>query len=300
MASPSGPDLEAPDAEASAKPRVLLSILEGEGFNSLGDTSDLFTTIIAGFGRFECERVLKPGGVELMNLAQTAIIEISVQRRSRDTGQGSLLYRGRVPLAALHPSFFGKVASEGVAHVEPQIWESWLGLLSADISLKGQTPESIFQQCVEMGNSQVRTSPRLYVRLQYLHTSCSLRRFGAIRAFEEPPVTSSPLASPAQGGLFASQTALNPAPPSFGGSASGHRALPVSAPNVFHSMASGNSLFGAASTASIFDSALPCVDLMCGAAAMPSLRLVRTVLEHTALQRQREVPALSHEHYQPG
>merc|ERR1719446_733780 len=102
--------------------------------SALGDTSDLFTTIIAGFGRFECERVLKPSGVELMNLAQSAIIEISVQRRNRDTGQGILLYRGRVPLAALHPGFFSK--SDAAPNTEPQVWESWLGLFSADVSLK--------------------------------------------------------------------------------------------------------------------------------------------------------------------
>mmetsp|Transcript_116351 Transcript_116351/g.183058 ORF Transcript_116351/g.183058 Transcript_116351/m.183058 type:complete len:586 (-) Transcript_116351:22-1779(-) len=153
---------------ATSKPRVLLSIMKGEGFEMFGDSADLCTAIIAGFGRFECERVLKPSGVELMNLSHSANIEISVLKRERETGQKHLLLRGIVPLSMLHASFF---TGDGAS--EPQSWENWLGLFAADVSLKGQAPERVFQQCLEMGSAPNKGSPRLFIRLQYLQPGAS-------------------------------------------------------------------------------------------------------------------------------
>ncbi len=60
----------------SDKPRILLSILKCACFEHLEGES-LFTAISAGHGRFECERLLKPSGVELMNLPESANIEVS-------------------------------------------------------------------------------------------------------------------------------------------------------------------------------------------------------------------------------
>lgn len=161
---------------ANSKPRVLLSIMKGEGFEPFGDSSDLCTAIIAGFGRFECERVLKPSGVELMNLSHSANIEISVLKRERETGQKHLLLRGLIPLGALHSSFF---AGDGGG--EPQAWESWVGLFTADVSLKGQSPERVFQQSLDMGSAPNRGAPRLYIRLQYLQAGAT--------ATPQPPPT---------------------------------------------------------------------------------------------------------------
>lgn len=155
---------------ANSKPRVLLSILKCNCFEHL-DGENLFTSITAGFGRFDCDRLLKPSGVELMNLPPTANIEVCVLRRDRER-QKHLLYHGLVALGTLQPVFAaarGEPAESGneAGGEPPAIWESWLGLFSSDVSLKQQAPERVFQRCLEMGSSNARL-PRLLLRLQYL------------------------------------------------------------------------------------------------------------------------------------
>jgi len=175
-------------SDSTSKPRVLLSILKGESFEHLPDAETLFTAISAGYGRFECERLLKPSGVELMNLPASASIEICVLQRDRETGQKHLRYHGLVPLASVHPAFFNPTGSTGVppapgaggeggsgtaARDSPSTWESWLGLFSADVDLKkAQSPDRVFQQCLEMGTSRAGF-PRLFLRLQYLPPGAS-------------------------------------------------------------------------------------------------------------------------------
>lgn len=154
-------------ADSSNKPRILLSIVKCACLESSGDNENLFTAITAGFGRFECERLLKPSGVELMNLPPSANIEISVLRRDQATNQKQLLFHGIVPLVAVQPHF-----SNGSSHTEPQVWENWLGLFGAEQSLKEHAPEKLFQQCLEMGKSNARF-PRLLVRMQYLQASAA-------------------------------------------------------------------------------------------------------------------------------
>eukprot|EP00747_Dinoflagellata_sp_TGD_P165786 gnl/TRDRNA2_/TRDRNA2_187623_c0_seq1.p1 gnl/TRDRNA2_/TRDRNA2_187623_c0~~gnl/TRDRNA2_/TRDRNA2_187623_c0_seq1.p1 ORF type:complete len:723 (+),score=143.65 gnl/TRDRNA2_/TRDRNA2_187623_c0_seq1:68-2236(+) len=154
-------------SDATTKPRVLLSILKCACFEHLSDTDSLFTAISAGFGRYECERLLKPKGVELLNLPLSSTIEIGVLRRDRATQQKQLLYHSLVPLSALHPQFFTASRGETPNPTEPQVWENWLGLFSSDVALQTQSPERLFQRCIEMGSSSSRF-PRLMLRLQYL------------------------------------------------------------------------------------------------------------------------------------
>merc|ERR1719327_18804 len=112
--------------DPTSKPRVLLSILKCNYFEHL-EGELLFTAISAGFGRFECERLLKPSGVELMNLPRSANIEVSVLRwcqtdRDRER-QKQLLYHGLVSLSAVHPAFaVADRADSGVDENEMQDW----------------------------------------------------------------------------------------------------------------------------------------------------------------------------------
>jgi len=162
---PSWPESTMSDVTSAAiKPRVLLSILKCACFEHL-EGENLFTAISAGFGRFECERLLKPSGVELMNLPQSSNIEVSVLRRLPNERERpkQLLYHGIVSLAAVQPTF---TAGGGDA----QAWESWLGLFSSDVSIKAQDSDRLFSRCLEMGTSGARF-PRLLLRLQYLSPS---------------------------------------------------------------------------------------------------------------------------------
>lgn len=160
---------------ASSKPRVLLSILKCSWFDHLEGES-LFTSITAGFGRFDCDRLLKPSGVELMNLPPSANIEVCVLRRDRER-QKHLLYHGLVALAPLQPVFAAARGEQGESGGEaggdpPAYWEGWVGLFSSDVSLKQQSPERVFQRCLEMGSNSARF-PRLLLRLQYLPPGAS-------------------------------------------------------------------------------------------------------------------------------
>eukprot|EP00929_Paragymnodinium_shiwhaense_P101774 TRINITY_DN64950_c0_g1_i1.p1 TRINITY_DN64950_c0_g1~~TRINITY_DN64950_c0_g1_i1.p1 ORF type:complete len:648 (-),score=92.20 TRINITY_DN64950_c0_g1_i1:17-1960(-) len=167
--------------DPSAKPRVLLSILKGSCFNEHpGD--GLFTTITAGFGRFECDKLLKPSGVELMNLPQSANIEISVFRRL--SSHKELLCHNLVPISAVQS---GPDPSAG------GIWEGWLGLLGPETRLKSEETDVLFQHGIELGASSVR-HPRLFIRMQYLPpgvpTSAAGSAPAAARAAVTPPTGS--------------------------------------------------------------------------------------------------------------
>lgn len=154
-----------------AKPRVLLSILKYAYFDNVDEGETLFTAISAGYGRFECDRLLKPSGVELMNLAHSATIEISVLRRDPATDQKQPLRHCLVPLSgitAMRPGFF----STRPENAESQIWDGWLGLFGADVSLMDQPPQHVFQSSLDMGNSATKF-PRLFVRIQYLDAGIS-------------------------------------------------------------------------------------------------------------------------------
>lgn len=141
------------------KGRILLSIANADGFDH--DQESLVTVITAGYGRFECERLLKPSGVELMNLHGSATIEIGVLRRGRH-GDKHLVYHGVVPLAAIQAHLSGARHTDGSAE---HSWEGWLGLFPGDVDVKSQNAAHVFHKCLEMGSSQARY-PRLLVRLQ--------------------------------------------------------------------------------------------------------------------------------------
>lgn len=171
-----------PRLDSCHKARVLLSVLKCACFEHL-EGEQLFTAICAGYGRFECERLLKPSGVELMNLPRSANIEVSVLRRSGDRERPKqLLYHGMVSLSQVFPSLDSSASAQGAEAAggiegcgnadvawmdQPQVWENWLGLFSSDVNLKAQSPERLFQRCQEMGASGARF-PRLLLRLQRL------------------------------------------------------------------------------------------------------------------------------------
>eukprot|EP00931_Biecheleriopsis_adriatica_P106777 TRINITY_DN81160_c0_g1_i1.p1 TRINITY_DN81160_c0_g1~~TRINITY_DN81160_c0_g1_i1.p1 ORF type:complete len:440 (+),score=62.36 TRINITY_DN81160_c0_g1_i1:45-1322(+) len=165
----------APHSDASlppSKPRVHLSIVKCACFEHLEGES-LFTAVSAGFGRFECERLLKPSGIELMNLPRAANIEVSVMRRrfgADGERQKQQIYQGIISLAAVRAVATPVSDGSDVPHSDGEqvtVWENWLGLFGSDAGLAGQSPDRLFQRCVDMGASNARF-PRLLIRLQYL------------------------------------------------------------------------------------------------------------------------------------
>lgn len=142
--------------DGARKPRILLSIMQCANFDQFGDAASLMTAISAGFGYFECERLLKPSGIELMNLPPKSTIEIGVLRRDRAKGQKVLACQGLIALSA--------VPLAPTSEDDRLAWEGWLGLLGTEVSLKSQSPERLFQMCVEFGST---SRPRLFVKLQY-------------------------------------------------------------------------------------------------------------------------------------
>mmetsp|Transcript_8912 Transcript_8912/g.23142 ORF Transcript_8912/g.23142 Transcript_8912/m.23142 type:complete len:730 (-) Transcript_8912:130-2319(-) len=165
-------------ADATSKSRVLLSILKCAHFEGY-ETESLASAISAGFGRYECEKLLKPSGVELVNLPHSSNIEISVLRKAG--GSKELLLHGVMPISAVSP---GGVASQ--PKDSPRVWEGWLGLFGADTNLKSQSVDAVFQQSLDMGSSGQR-HPRLYLTLQYLPP-------GVVATLPRSIASSSPLA----------------------------------------------------------------------------------------------------------
>eukprot|EP00405_Crypthecodinium_cohnii_P037226 CAMPEP_0206550684 /NCGR_PEP_ID=MMETSP0325_2-20121206/15121_1 /ASSEMBLY_ACC=CAM_ASM_000347 /TAXON_ID=2866 /ORGANISM="Crypthecodinium cohnii, Strain Seligo" /LENGTH=804 /DNA_ID=CAMNT_0054050393 /DNA_START=100 /DNA_END=2514 /DNA_ORIENTATION=- len=179
--------------EALSRPRVLLSVLREACFERF-ENEDLFTAFSVGFGRYENDRLLKPSGIELMNLPRTANIEISVFRRVPNSKPPErLLYHGLIALKDVFPqlakgdassntdddqssranskssSLGSKIptAAAGGGVREPLVWEHWLGLFGSERQLRQDDPSRIFARCQEMGESEARF-PRLLVRLQWL------------------------------------------------------------------------------------------------------------------------------------
>jgi len=200
------------DSGVPSKPRMLLSILKSSCFEHL-EGEPLFTAITAGYGRFECTRLLKPSGVELANLPPAANIEISVCRRTQSDKQGpqekerqkQLLYHGLIALSTLQPILFaspgadtGDQAAPGAegSSDPPPMWEGWLGLRSSDVNLKAQEPELVFQRCLELGSSGARF-PRLFIRLQYLPPGASAASAAAAAGARSLPPA--PAVTPASG-----------------------------------------------------------------------------------------------------
>merc|ERR1719210_2822352 len=110
-----------------------------------------------------------------MNLPQNAKIEVNVVRKNPAADsdhQKQLLYRGLVSLGALHTVF---ALEGGGTGDQPSVWESWLGLFSAEQSMKGQSTDHWFQRCLEMGQSNA-PFPRLLIRLTYLPPGVSAPR----------------------------------------------------------------------------------------------------------------------------
>ncbi|CAE8602512.1 unnamed protein product, partial [Polarella glacialis] len=124
---------------------IHLAIIRCACFEHL-EGEPLFTAVSAGFGKFECERLLKPSGIELMNLPRAANIEVSVfRRRSGADGERTkqMLYHGLVSLAAVRTLFWTPSVAEGEASTPPEVeqplvWESWLGLFSSEVDLGNQ------------------------------------------------------------------------------------------------------------------------------------------------------------------
>lgn len=149
---------------ASSKPKVLLSIVEYEDFDHVDDIETLSTDVSIGHGYYECERLLKKGFIELMNLPPLPILGLYVCQRDQ-SGKKQARYLAIVPLGAIHPAFLdgGCVTS---ASNEPATWKKWLGLFGAKVPLKDQSPEEIFQKCLMMGASDGH-HPKLLVQLQF-------------------------------------------------------------------------------------------------------------------------------------
>ena len=152
-------------ADPASKRTVHLSLVSSACLEHLEGES-LFSSVAAGQGRYECEKLLKPNGIELVDLLGNANIEVSVLRR-RGYGsdmQKQLLYRAVISLAAVRAITPGDDGDSFAC-----AWEGWLGLLPIESQLNTLSPEMLFQKCVELGLSQAHPpSPRLLVRLQSL------------------------------------------------------------------------------------------------------------------------------------
>ncbi|CAJ1441015.1 unnamed protein product [Effrenium voratum] len=150
-----------------AKPRAYLSILSSAYFDHLEGDS-LFTCVSTAGGRFECDKLLKPKGVEVVSPPPNATIEVNVMRRRRvgSEVQKQLLYRGILSLSGVRALSQPMGALKGEIEAEqPTVWEGWLGLFADPLSASGT--EWYFQRCLELGSSNTRV-PRLLIRLQWL------------------------------------------------------------------------------------------------------------------------------------
>eukprot|EP00933_Yihiella_yeosuensis_P071828 TRINITY_DN80070_c0_g1_i1.p1 TRINITY_DN80070_c0_g1~~TRINITY_DN80070_c0_g1_i1.p1 ORF type:complete len:521 (+),score=88.73 TRINITY_DN80070_c0_g1_i1:92-1654(+) len=168
-------------SDKSDKPRVHLAVVKCQCFEHL-EGEQLFTAVSAGFGRFECDRLLKPSGIELMNLPRAANIEVSVLRRrpqAEGDRQKQLLYHGVISLSAVCAIAWDSAGQSeqesGSRDDKALVWESWLGLFSSDVSLQSQSPDKLFARCQQMGDSSARF-PRLFIRLQYLPPGVAAQR----------------------------------------------------------------------------------------------------------------------------
>lgn len=153
--------------EAIGKRPVHLSLLNSAYLEHLEGES-LFSSVAAGNGRFECDKVLKPKGIDLWDLASNATIEVTVLRR-RGFGsemQKQLLYRAMISLSMVRAMQQGPSdPGDGTESDKIQAWEGWLGLVPIESPVNNLSPEFLFQKCYELGNSREHPSPRLLVRL---------------------------------------------------------------------------------------------------------------------------------------
>lgn len=155
--------------EATGKRPVHLSLLNSAYLEHLEGES-LFSSVAAGNGRFECDKLLKPTGIDLWDLASNASIEVTVLRR-RGFGsemQKQLLYRAMISLSMVRAMLHQGDATESDG--TQTVWEGWVGLVPIESPVNNLSPEFLFQKCYELGNSREHPSPRLLVRL---HTPAS-------------------------------------------------------------------------------------------------------------------------------
>lgn len=173
---PPGPPTGAATAPAAAyesapKQRVNLniSILAAEHLDQI--PGELFTSVSAGCGRFDCDKLLKPGGVELLRMPRTANIEVSVHRRASPDQPGNQqpLYRAYIALAQVKAlTMAGSISGE-----PPVVFEDWLGLVGGESLPPSQSNDHLFLHCLEVGR-QNSPRPKLLIRLQYIPSGVPL------------------------------------------------------------------------------------------------------------------------------
>lgn len=181
---PPGPPTGAATAPAAAyesapKQRVNLSILAAEHLDQI--PGELFTSVSAGFGRFDCDKLLKPSGVELLNLPKTANIEVSIHRRTSPDQLGKQqpqpLYRAYIALAQVKAmTMAGSISGDPSVAPTSEIsavFEDWLGLIGGESLPPSQSNDHLFLHCLEMGR-QNSPRPKLLIRLQYVPSGVPL------------------------------------------------------------------------------------------------------------------------------
>ena len=129
-----------------------ISIVDSKHFSE----EDLFTELATNEGcvLFECESLLKVGGVDFMDCPLQICLKIFVRRRLKD--EAPMLYHMVLPLAVISKHFLQP----------PHEWETWVGLLPSNSSLDICAPGDMFAHAV-INLLADKTSPKL--RLKFRH-----------------------------------------------------------------------------------------------------------------------------------
>ena len=123
-----------------------ISIVDSKHFSE----EDLFTELATNEGcvLFECESLLKAGGVDFMDCPLQICLKIFVRRRLKD--EAPMLYHMVLPLAVISKHFLQP----------PHEWETWVGLLPSNSSLDICAPGDMFAHAV-INLLADKTSPKL-------------------------------------------------------------------------------------------------------------------------------------------
>lgn len=142
-----------------------ISIVDSKHFSE----EDLFTELATNEGcvLFECESLLKAGGVDFMDCPLQICLKIFVRRRLKD--EAPMLYHMVLPLAVISKHFLQP----------PHEWETWVGLLPSNSSLDICAPGDMFAHAV-INLLADKTSPKLRLKFRYhnpeLHAHMALQK----------------------------------------------------------------------------------------------------------------------------
>lgn len=142
--------------QPQANTSINIAILDSKDFpNDVAPLEELYSDFAMADGRvlFECEKLTKTTGIDLMNCPLNIILKLHVRRRM---AQGPvMLWHVVVPLPVISKYLLNA----------PFEWETWIGLLPNTQSLDSHPPETMFTQAVHLISRP--EFPKLRLRFTY-------------------------------------------------------------------------------------------------------------------------------------